>query len=97
MQITINAEDVLHYSYLLKEKASNYDQLIQDLYNRMQEMQTIWKGEDNIAFTDQINSFRPQLKQMSDIILQYATYLETSANQYQQLQQERAASARRLA
>lgn len=97
MNISIQTQDVLHTSSCLKQKANQYEEAIQKMYMRMHEMQSVWKGTDQNAFIAQLDSFQPQLKKMTEIIRQYAAYLERSANQYEQLQNERAASARRLA
>lgn len=81
----------------LKNKANTYDQTIQKIYARMHEMQAIWQGKDNQAFIRQMEGFQPQLKKMTQVIEQYAAYLQHSASQYEQLQQERASAASHLA
>lgn len=97
MQIIINPQEVYSVSGYMKQKAEEYNQIIMKLQSQMHQMQSVWRGKDNQAFIDKLDAFGPQLKKITAVIEQYANYLNKSAAQYEQLQQERANAARTLA
>lgn len=97
MQIKVNYEEVYQGSLTLKQKATQYDEVIQRIYMRMHELQGVWQGSDNQVFIDKLEQFKPQLNRMTQIIEQYANYLQKSANTYQSIQQDRIMKARNLA
>ena len=63
----------------------------------MYQMQSVWQGSDNQAFIDKLEQFKPQLNRMTEIIEQYALYLQKSADNYQALLQDRIMKAKNLA
>lgn len=97
MRIQVNYEEVLQASNVLSQKGNQYEEIVNRIYSRMHEMQSIWQGSDNQAFISQLESFQPKLKEVKTVIDSYSTFLSASARQYQQLQQDRIQQARRLA
>lgn len=97
MRIQVNYEEVLQASNVLNQKGNQYEEIVNRIYSRMHEMQAIWQGSDNQAFISQLESFQPKLKEVKTVIDSYAAFLNASARQYQQLQQDRIQQARRLA
>lgn len=97
MNINVNYDEVRAGSQFLKQKSADYDGTIQSIYARMHEMSAIWQGSDNQAFISQLESFQPQLNRMTEIINEYASYLQKSADAYEQMQQDRIQQARNLA
>lgn len=96
MQIKVNYDEVYQGSLNIKQKAMQYDDIIQSIYARMHEMQSVWQGSDNQAFIQQLENFKPQLKRMTQIMEEYANYLAKSANSYKEIQNDRIAKARSL-
>lgn len=97
MKITIQIQEVYQSATYLKQKAQTYEQAILQINQMMHQMQSVWQGKDNEAFIAKVESFQPQLKRMTTIIEQYSAYLQSSAQQYEALQQDRAMAAGRLA
>ena len=93
MKIKVEIQEVYQSAMYLKQKAETYDQMIIQMNQMMHQMQSVWQGKDNEAFIAKVEAFQPQLKRMTSIIEQYSS----SAMQYEQLQQERAMAAGRLA
>ena len=96
MQITVNYQELAQGAHYLEQKSNDYQQVINQIYARMQQMQSVWKGQDHQAFIAQLEHFRPQLQKIVAIIETYAHFLLYCANEYQKLQQERIARARNL-
>lgn len=61
---------------------SNYD----GLYVVVKDMQNAWAGEDNVAFTNQIEQFRNDFQNMEKLMRDYAEYLHRTAETYRQTQ-----------
>lgn len=97
MKINVCMEELSQSASYLKSKASEYDAIVQKIYTTMHQLETIWEGKDNQAFIQQLDSFRPQLNRMREVVEQYGNYLQSCANQYEQLQNERTMAASRLA
>ena len=96
MLINVNIEQVYQKGNTLNQKAESYDAIIKNMTNRMHEMQSIWQGEDNQIFIEKFDELVPRLNQMTEIIQNAASYLNTSAAQYEALQQDRIAKAQML-
>ena len=97
MKIMVNYEEVAQGASYLQQKSNDYQQMIEQIYARMHQMESIWQGSDHQAFISQLEQFRPQLQKLTGIIQEYSKYLYKSAAFYQQVQQDRVAKARTLA
>lgn len=96
MRIEVESDQIYEASVCLNEKADVYGECIQRLFSRVKEMQSIWQGVDHLAFQEQLETFRPSLKEMEVVIHQYADALRNTAHVYEALQQDRVAQAKRL-
>ena len=96
MKISVDYSEVYQASVYVKNKADSYNDLIQNLYKKVEQMQSIWQGVDHLAFQNQLEEFRPSLKEMYQVILEYSNVLKQTASVYEQLQQDRVAQARLL-
>lgn len=97
MRIQVNTEEVFQTSVYLKTQAAEYEQLIRKIQMMIHDTSGVWKGKDNEALVQKIDSFQPHLKKIQNIMEQYSAYLNACATQYNHLQQERMMAARRLA
>ena len=86
MKINISMEDVYQSASYLKLKANDYYTTVQRINSTMHQLENIWKGKDNQAFIQQLDTFRPQLNRMREVVEQYGNYLQTCAQQYEALQ-----------
>ena len=96
MKISVDYSEVYQASVYVKNKADSYNDLIQNLYKKVEQMQSIWQGVDHLAFQNQLEEFRPSLNVMYQVILEYSNVLKQTASVYEQLQQDRVAQARLL-
>ena len=96
MKISVDYSEVYQASVYVKNKADSYNDLIQNLYKKVEQMQSIWQGVDHLAFQNQLEEFRPSLNEMYQVILEYSNVLKQTASVYEQLQQDRVAQARLL-
>lgn len=96
MKITVQYDEVRNNGTSLRNDAASYGELISRLYAKTSEIQAAWQGSDAQAYISQLESFRPALQEMQEVVSNYASVLQISADAYMNLQNQRAASARAL-
>ena len=96
MKISVDYSEVYQASIYVKNKAEDYHDLIQNLYKKVEQMQSVWQGVDHLAFQSQLEEFQPSLNEMYQVILEYSSVLKDTASVYEQLQQDRVAMAKQL-
>lgn len=96
MKISVDYSEVYQASVYVKNKAEDYNDLILNLYKKVEQMQSIWQGVDHLAFQNQLEEFRTTLNEMFQVILEYSNVLKQTASVYEQLQQDRVAQAKLL-
>lgn len=72
----------------ITQNAEAYGTAFAQLYQHVERMKTEWQGADNLAYTTQIEGFRPHLVALQDLMNNYAGYLKSSAELYEQTQNE---------
>jgi len=58
------------------------------LYTHVDRMRSEWQGVDNQEYTAQITAFRPHLENLKKLMDDYAEFLRTSANLFDETQRE---------
>ena len=96
MQIRVNYEELNLSGQYLKQKASQYEEIILRMYTTAKQTSNVWQGQDQAAFIQQMEQLQPKLKRMIEVIQAYSNVLITSSNAYAQLQQNRIMQARNL-
>lgn len=76
--------------------ADDYEREYGAMFNTVQEMQNAWSGEDNVAFTTQIEGFRDDFQRMTKLMRDYAAYLRKAAAAYRETQDNVASTAKTL-
>ena len=76
--------------------ADQYESEYGSLFGTVRELQNAWAGEDNIAFTNQIEGFRDDFQRMTKLMRDYAAYLRKVAESYRATQDDVAARAKTL-
>ena len=76
--------------------ADDYEGEYKALFTTVQEMQSAWAGEDNTAFTNQIEGFRDDFERMAKLMRDYAAYLRKAAQAYRDTQDNVARQAQTL-
>ncbi|HBZ53015.1 MAG TPA: WXG100 family type VII secretion target [Eubacterium sp.] len=95
-KIVVSTEQLMTASRDVNDKASEYKSEYDKLYNLVTELQNVWSGIDNVAYTNQINEFRNDFEIMRNLMVEYATFLSDSANKYRETQSEIEAKAKSL-
>lgn len=96
MRIQANFIEIRNTGNLIQRQASEYEGFMNQMLNRMNELQSAWQGSDSQAFLTQLEALRPKMLQLKNAIDLYGSSLLHSANAYEQLQADRTASAKLL-
>lgn len=76
--------------------ADSYESEYNSLFRTVTDLQNAWSGEDNKAFTNQIEGFRDDFQRMTQLMRDYAAYLRKSASTYRETRSNVASQARSL-
>lgn len=95
-KITVAPERLESAAGSIENANADYERIYQAMYADVDKMSNSWRGKDNEMYTSQIRSFEDDLRQISIIMKQYASFLRNTARAYRQLQDEKYAQAQRL-
>lgn len=76
--------------------ADTYESEYGSMFGIVNDMQNVWAGEDNTAFTNQIEGFRDDFQRMAKLMRDYAAYLRKAAAAYRETQDTVASDAKNL-
>lgn len=87
----------------LRTTATQFDKLATDykaqcdaLYRKLEELHAQWIGEDSNMFNERLQSYRPTLERMVELLRSFQTHLNNAASSYQSTETENANIARSL-
>lgn len=82
----------------IEQLRQEVERTVTRLYERVELMAAnTWIGQDNLAFTTQIQGYQDDFRRVELLMQQYSEFLKASARSYRQMQEELAAQASRLA
>ena len=87
-RIDITPEQLRQTATQMNGAADEYGAAFAQLYQHVERMKTEWQGTDNLAYTSQIEGFRPHLQRLQELMKNYAEYLRSSADLYDKTQSE---------
>lgn len=95
-QIIVEPERLCDTASKVEACATDYDRVYKHLFNEIDKMSSAWDSKDNIMFTNKINEFVDDFRQISILMKQYAEFLRNSARAYKDVQDELYAAAAKL-
>lgn len=95
-QITVETSRLDGTAQRVDGLADTYESEYGALFNTVRDMQNGWGGEDNVAFTSQIEGFRDDFQRMTKLMRDYAAYLRKAAAAYRETQDNVASGAKTL-
>lgn len=78
-------------------QAADYEKLYLAVFTEIEGLNAAWKGEDNVAYYNQIKEFKPDLEAMKKIMDEFSGFLTKSATAYKETQGAIKAAAGKLA
>jgi len=76
--------------------ANKYQANVDALYNTVSNLETSWKGPDNLTYVETVNSYKENLKALGDVINNYSIFLNKSADYLRETQDEVQSDSGRL-
>lgn len=95
-QIIVETSQLDSTAGRVDQLAGTYENEYNALFNLVAAMKSAWEGEDNVAFTNQIEGFRDDFQRMARLMRDYADYLRKAAQAYRDTQDSVASQARTL-
>lgn len=95
-QIVVETSQLDSTAGRVEELAGTYEREYTALFGVVADMKSAWDGEDNVAFTNQIEGFRDDFQRMAKLMRDYASYLRKAAQTYRDTQDNIAAQAKTL-
>lgn len=84
--IKVTPQDLQNASTQISDLADEYKDEYEALFREVHEMQGKWDGQDNLAYTEQVDGFRDDFAKMYDSMIQYSDYLKNTAKAYAETQ-----------
>lgn len=82
-EIKVNSETLRNASLQIKQEGANFSDLAIDFEQGLNSLSATWEGDAFNSFKSQLDSLSPSLDRYSEVIQEYATFLETTAEQYE--------------
>lgn len=85
--IRVTPEMLENAATSIESLANEYKAQYTELYSTTGNLASTWTGEDNVAFVNQIEGFKADLNAMYAKMMDYASYLRTTAKSYRDTQE----------
>ncbi len=80
----------------ISNAANDYNSNVLELYNIVDNLASVWKGDDNVVFINTVNSYKRDILALGTVVNNYAIFLESSATGLENTQNEISNAARKL-
>lgn len=87
-QIFVEPQRLEEVAYKVECAKDDYERLYHSLYVQVDKMSSAWQGKDNVAFTNRIQSYEQDFKNIAIVMQQYIEFLKNSARAYRETQEE---------
>lgn len=80
---SVTTERLVASSNVIEEKTARYNSEWAKLYTELQSLKSSqWQGIASDTFNAKLEAYRNDFEEMSKVLLEYATYLKTAAENY---------------
>lgn len=94
--IKVTPEQLERTATAISGLADEYKNLYDQFYSETNAMADKWKGDDNLAFINQIDGFKDDFKLMHTEMMKYVDFLQKSAKAYRDTQENVVSQAKNL-
>lgn len=82
-EIKVSSEMLRGAAADIKQLGTQFNSVAEEFYQGMTSLQSMWEGDAFNSFKTQVDALKPSLERYYQVINDYATFLETSAEQYE--------------
>lgn len=95
-KIEVDPEVLRATAKKIDKQVEGYKKVYTSLFSEVDGLAKAWKGEDNLAYTNQVDGFRDDFEMMTAKIEEYSNFLKDSATKYENTQKDIIAGAKKL-
>ena len=92
--ISLTPDELRQRAHQYSAEADKVNQVIQTMGNLLNQLQNEWKGEASQAYAERYNELKPSFDKMEELIREISQALNTSADTYEQADQNLASGFR---
>ena len=92
--ISLTPDELRQRAQQYSAEADKVNQVIQTMGNLLNQLQNEWKGEASQAYAERYNELKPSFDKMEELIREISQALNTSADTYEQTDQNLASGFR---
>jgi len=96
MVLKATPEEIRTAGKNLVGNAESYLGSVKSLYETVDNLQTNWKGADNLQFASTVNGYKENINALGQVIGNYGVFLQETANSLEKLQADIASQASNL-
>ncbi len=96
MDVRVDPEQLKTYGTQVREKGSEYNSEINNLYSVIDTLRNGWTGVNQQTYLSTMDNYKSDLMKLGEIIQNIGEDLNTISNTYSQVQDELASAARNL-
>lgn len=82
MEIRVNTDNMRSTATVFQEKINDWNSLVQQLWSLMEELDAMWDGDANEAFTALVTEDKPKFERLAQMMETYKTAIDTAASKY---------------
>jgi WXG100 family type VII secretion target len=94
--IKVRPDEVIRIARAIDADIVRYTDSYLNVYRAVDEIRGHWRGRDNRAFNDQLQAFREALIRMETLLREYVSFLDRSAAEYSNTQDDVYSGAKAL-
>lgn len=94
--IRVTPEKLEEAAGTLSGYSETYTEIYKQLFQEAETMGEAWKGEDNLAFVEQIKGFTEELNSMAQQLVVDSEVLQKQAEAYRKRQEDNVSQVRKL-
>jgi len=80
----------------ITKAAQDYQSNVDALYAIVENLTSVWKGTDNLSYAETVNGYKDDMKNLGEVVKDYATFLTKSADAISEAQEDVSTAAGRL-
>ncbi len=94
--ISSNLESLRSLGKDIESKSAEYAAEVKKIYTSVDNLRNGWAGPDNQSYVTRVNEHKEQITELGKVIDDYGRFLQVTANQLGQVQQDISNAAGRL-
>lgn len=83
-EIKVNSQMLRDSASKITSELNNFQQITNEVSNGLNSLSQTWTGEAFTNFQENVHALNPTFEKYAEVIKQYADFLNTSAEQYDQ-------------